>query len=287
MTDPDGTPSRGNSATSNGSDNDLGRRIVSAIVMAAFAIGADLLGGWPFVLFWAAAAIGIYWEWSSIVAGGALAGRIAGICALVAAGVAAGANQLFWALGAVLAGTLAVATLSARQCRLWAGAGVAYAATVVIAPSVLRHDKQFGAIAILFLFAVVWATDVFGYFAGRFVGGPKLALRISPKKTWAGAAGGTVGAIVAGGVVMHSVGNAALTSAACIALVLSIVSQAGDLFESGVKRRFGIKDASHVIPGHGGLMDRLDGFLAATSVAALIGLARGGTEASARGLLMW
>ncbi len=287
VTGPDGTSSQPTPDGQTASDGDLARRIASAIVMAALAIAADVVGAWLFVLFWAAAALGIYWEWSAMVARGAPAIRIAGMTALALTAVATGFGRFWWALVPVCAAVAAVAVLSARERCLWRAFGVVYAAAVLLGPAVLRRDGDYGSLAILFLFAVVWATDIFGYFIGRLLGGPKLASRISPKKTWAGAAGGTFGAIAAGTVVMYSAGNAALMSTACIALVLSVVSQAGDLFESAVKRRFGVKDASHVIPGHGGLMDRLDGFLAATSVAALIGLARGGTEASARGLLMW
>jgi phosphatidate cytidylyltransferase len=181
------------------------------------------------------------------------------------------------------------------QRRIWGAAGIPYAGVVVVAPVALRRDDELGLAAILFLFAVVWATDILGYFIGRALGGPKLAPQISPKKTWSGACGGALGALAAGVAVVQVIvvpavpvaGRAALIAAACIALALSIVAQAGDLFESGVKRRFGVKDASHVIPGHGGLMDRLDGFLAAAAVAALIGLVRGGPDASARGLLLW
>jgi phosphatidate cytidylyltransferase len=181
------------------------------------------------------------------------------------------------------------------QRRIWCAGGIPYAGVVELAPVVLRHDHEFGAAAIFFLFAVVWATDILGYFIGRAVGGPKLATQISPNKTWSGACGGALGALAAGVAVVEvtvvpavpGAGRAVLIAAACIALTLSIIAQVGDLFESAVKRRFGVKDASHVIPGHGGFMDRLDGFLAAAAVAALIGLLRGGPDASARGLLLW
>jgi len=158
---------------------------------------------------------------------------------------------------------------------------------VLLAPAALHRDQEFGVVAILFLFAVVWATDILGYFIGRAIGGPKLAPRISPNKTWSGACGGALGALAAGVAVVYVGTNAALLPAACTALLLSTVSQAAALFESAVKRRFGVKDASHMIPGHGGLMDRLDGFIVAAGMAALVGLIRGGPDASARGLLLW
>jgi phosphatidate cytidylyltransferase len=266
---------------------ELGKRIGSGIVMAVLAVGGVVLGGWPFALFWAAAALGVFWEWNTIVSGGAAAERAVGAGALAIAALAAGAGQLYAALMVLAAGAAGVAGVGAPSRRTWGAAGVAYAGAVLIAPVGLRRDRESGLVAMLFIFAIVWATDILGYFIGRAIGGAKLAPQISPKKTWSGALGGTVGALVAGVAVIHIAGDAAILPAACVAVVLSIVSQAGDLFESAVKRRFGVKDASHVIPGHGGLMDRLDGFIAATGVAAMIGLMRGGPDASARGLLFW
>jgi phosphatidate cytidylyltransferase len=157
----------------------------------------------------------------------------------------------------------------------------------LLAPVVLRRDVAFGEVAVLFLFAVVWSTDVLGYFVGRTIGGPRLAPPVSPNKTWSGACGGALGAVAAGTAAAAVSGDMALPVAAAVAFVLSVASQAGDLFESAVKRRFGVKDASHVIPGHGGLMDRLDGFIAASGVAALIGIMRAGADAPAGGFLLW
>lgn len=273
--------------TTSESRGELGKRIASGIVMAALAVSAVVLGGWPFALFWAAAAVGIFWEWSAIVVGGAVAARTAGTTALAIAALAAGAGQLYAAFIALAAGVAGVAAVSAPGRRAWSAAGVGYAGVVLLAPVVLRRDPEFGLLAILFLFAVVWTTDILGYFVGRAIGGPRLAPLISPKKTWSGACGGALGALAAGAVVAHIAGNMALALAACIAFVLSIASQAGDLFESAIKRRFDVKDASNVIPGHGGLMDRLDGFIAASGMAALVGILRGGLDASARGLLLW
>jgi phosphatidate cytidylyltransferase len=139
----------------------------------------------------------------------------------------------------------------------------------------------------VFLFAIVWTTDVFAYFAGRAFGGPKLMPAVSPNKTWSGAAGGTLGAVAAGLIVVKIAGLQLTVAVAAVALILSVVSQAGDLLESAVKRRFDAKDASHLIPGHGGLMDRLDGFVAAAAAGALIGVLHGGVHAPARGLMVW
>src|SRR5262249_37338110 len=202
---------------------------------------------WPFVLFWGAAALRIFWEWSAIVAEGAVAVRTVGTAALVMAALAAGAGQFDAAVIALAAGAAAVAWLRGPYCRVWGAAGVLYAGTVLLAPVMLRRDRELGLVTILFLFAVVWATDILGYFIGRAIGGPKLAPPISPKKTWSGACGGAVGAVAAGVAVVHFAGIAALVPAACVALALSIVSQAGGLFESAIKRRFGVKDAGPIL----------------------------------------
>jgi phosphatidate cytidylyltransferase len=265
---------------------ELGKRLVSAVVMAALAILAVAAGGWPFVMFWAAAAVGVFWEWSTMIAGG-VAARTTGVAALMLAAVAVGVGQLYVAVAALAAGSAGVAGASAPRLRAWGAAGVAYGGVALLAPVMLRRDLTFGLVAILFLFAVVWSTDVFGYFVGRAIGGPRLAPPVSPNKTWAGACGGALGAIAAGAAVALVSGDMALPTAAAVAFALSVASQAGDLFESAVKRRFGVKDASHVIPGHGGLMDRLDGFIAASGVAVLIGIMRAGADAPAGGFLLW
>jgi phosphatidate cytidylyltransferase len=151
----------------------------------------------------------------------------------------------------------------------------------------LRNDAQFGLVAIFWLFAVVWAEDTGAYFAGRLIGGPKLAVAISPNKTWAGAVGGTVAGMAAGSAVIVAAGIAWRPLHLAVAFVVVVAAQVGDLLESAVKRRFGVKDASALIPGHGGMMDRVDGFLFAAAVALLIGLVRGGAQTPAGGLLAW
>jgi phosphatidate cytidylyltransferase len=253
--------------------------------MVVVAVAAVVAGGWWFVLFWTAAAIVVYWEWNSMVARHIRTPLLAGGAALLLAAAAAGFGHFGYAVGAVAAGAVAAAVVVPRR-RTWSASGVLYAGVLVLAPVVLRRDGLYGPAAVFFLFAVVWATDILGYFVGRLIGGPKLAVHISPKKTWSGAFGGAMGAVAAG-VGFMSVAGFAMGSPASTAFFLSIVSQGGDLLESAVKRRFGVKDASHVIPGHGGLMDRLDGFLAAAGVAALIGVVRGGPDAAAQGLLLW
>jgi phosphatidate cytidylyltransferase len=170
---------------------------------------------------------------------------------------------------------------------VWIVCGFFYAGVMLAAPLILRHDAQFGLLATVLLFSIVWATDILGYFAGRTFGGPKLMPAVSPKKTWSGALAGTLAAMIVAVLVAKLFGTFNTAAIASIALLLSVCSQGGDLLESWIKRQFGAKDASQLIPGHGGVMDRLDGFWAAALVACLIGLSRGGFDAPARGLLVW
>jgi phosphatidate cytidylyltransferase len=169
---------------------------------------------------------------------------------------------------------------------VWIAAGAVYAAILAIAPIFLRFDPDFGLAAILFLFAVVWGTDIAAYFAGRAFGGPKLWPAVSPNKTWSGALGGVVASICAG-VAVAAYAVVPAGPAAVLAAVLSVAAQGGDLFESHLKRHFGVKDSSHIIPGHGGVMDRIDGFVVAACVAGIIGLVRGGFDHPARAMLLW
>lgn len=280
------------------SGNDLPLRVGSALVLAPVAIGVAYLGGWVFAVFWSVAAIVVMWEWMTLVAAadrrsvlmtGIVAVALA--VALAASSVGAGDDLRDLRLAAapiVLGmGILATAIIAPREHGFWAAAGVPYAGAMGLAPIVLRSDPEFGFVAIIFLFAVVWMTDIAAYFIGRAVGGPKLAPRLSPNKTWSGAIGGLAGAVLAAALVVKASGIGAILAAVLIAIALSIVAQAGDLLESWIKRRFGAKDAGALIPGHGGLMDRLDGFVAAAVLACLIGLAHGGVDAPARGLLIW
>ncbi len=221
-------------------------RVLSALVLAPVAFGAAWFGGWAFAAFWILAAAAVLYEWTKIV----------------------------------------LANLSGTSRAAWLVAGAAYAFLMGWSPIVLRNDPQFGFAVIVFLFAVVWTTDILGYFGGRAFGGPKLAAAISPSKTWSGAIAGTLGAAIASALAAATLGVRVLPVIG-IGVVLSLFSQAGDLAESAFKRKFRTKDASNLIPGHGGVMDRLDGFWAAALVAALIGIARAGLAEPARGLLVW
>jgi phosphatidate cytidylyltransferase len=261
-------------------------RVAAALVLAPVAIAIAYAGGWPWAVLVTLAAIGLYVEWLTII-GVAREARIAGsgAVALAIAGVCLATARIDAALVVLALGLAAIALLSPRQ-RIWATAGYCYAAAAEIASVLVRLDQVYGFVALILILLVVWVTDIGGYFAGRGLGGPKLWPRVSPKKTWAGAIGGFAASLaVSGGFAAFGLGRPG--SFLLLGAALSVVSQAGDLFESAVKRRFGVKDSSHIIPGHGGLLDRLDGYVAAVVIAAIFGLLRGGVDGVGRGLMVW
>ena len=194
---------------------------------------------------------------------------------------------LFWGVAAGVALWEWVRIVGGPRNYIWILLGVLYAALLLIAPVVLRADANYGIVAILFLFAIVWTTDIAGYFAGRAIGGPKLAPSISPKKTWSGAIAGLLSSMIVIALGARYVSDVRVVPLIGVAAVLSIFSQAGDLGESALKRLFNVKDSSQIIPGHGGVLDRLDGFWAAVVCAAVIGLVRGGFAEPAKALLIW
>ncbi len=265
----------------------LGMRVASALVLAPLALAAAYLGDWPFALFWGFAAIVVLWEWITLVLGPVY--RLvfsSGAAALGVAALVAWLERPIAALLMVGLGMLSSATFAPRERRRWVASGVAYAGGMLLAPILLRADKVYGFMAIVLLFAIVWTTDILAYFAGRAFGGPKLLPAISPKKTWSGAIAGTVCGVIAAVLVARLSGTLSVWIVA-IAFALCVLAQVGDLLESWIKRKFQAKDSGHLIPGHGGAMDRLDGFWAAAVAACVIGLLRGGFEAPAKGLLIW
>ena len=170
---------------------------------------------------------------------------------------------------------------SSRKRPLWLAAGLVYIAVPCIAMSWLRATPETGLAIILWLLAVIWATDIGAYFAGRGIGGPKLAPRISPKKTWAGLAGGMIAAGVVGAVAAAVLDLPDSLELIAFSMTLAVVAQGGDLAESAVKRHFKVKDSGTIIPGHGGLLDRLDGLLTAAPAVAAVALMSG------EGVLAW
>jgi phosphatidate cytidylyltransferase len=216
-----------------GGKSDLGTRVTSAIVMVVVAGTALWLGGWVWTAVVAAVALGVLWEWRGLVAG------------FVASPVRRG---------------------------LWNAGGIVYvgvAATVLV----MMRSGTPGLTMVVTIVGAVVATDIGAYFAGRAIGGPKIAPRISPSKTWAGLAGGAIAAGFAlVGIVSLTGDRAAVTVLPLYLLAgaaVAIVAQTGDFFESWMKRRAGVKDSGRLIPGHGGLFDRVDGLLAVCFVIGL------------------
>jgi len=267
--------------------SNLQQRVISAIVMAVLTLALTWLGGLPFRLFCAGIAALIFYEWTRMSrhAAGAPLGFLPEALAVVFLVALIGGLPAPWLLllGAILAAVIVIAARM-RGRGQWEAPGLAYAALSGFSLAYLRDDNHSGLVAILFLFAVVWATDIAAYFVGRAVGGPKLAPSISPGKTQSGALGGAVGGVVAGLLLAIATGAGNFVQLGFVALALSIVSQIGDLFESWVKRRHGAKDSSNLIPGHGGVMDRVDGLVAAAFALYVIGWVAAGAEHPALGL---
>ncbi|AND90091.1 phosphatidate cytidylyltransferase [Bradyrhizobium japonicum] len=260
-------------------------RVLAALVLAPLAIALAYAGGWLWALLVTLVSIGLFAEWLMVVGAGSVALTACGTIVLAIMGFCVAFGALKTAIVTGLVGG-AIVTLIARGKFVWAAAGFAYASAALLASILVRQDLVNGFAALMFVLLVVWVTDIGGYFAGRGIGGPKLWPRVSPKKTWAGALGGFAASLaVAAGFAACGLGKA--VPLLLVSAVLSVVSQLGDLFESAVKRRFGVKDSSHLIPGHGGLLDRLDGFVAAILAAWIIGFLRHGVHSAGSGLVVW
>ena len=266
--------------------SELLSRLVSAVVMGAAALATAWTGGLVFTLFWYSAAFAVLWEWQGLVAGPRRGPAVAaGAAALAVAAFLAGAGEALAALALLGLGAMATAMIGYPGQRLAMAGGLLYAGALAVALPILRQSTPDGLAIVLWLFAVVWGTDTMAYFGGRLIGGPKLARRLSPSKTWSGFLTGISCGAVLGLFVVPAKGCELCTLAA--GLCGGALAQAGDLFESSMKRRYGVKDAGSLIPGHGGVMDRLDGFIAASVFAAAMGLCRFGPMAAGSGLLQW
>ncbi|MFB9951988.1 phosphatidate cytidylyltransferase [Rhizobium puerariae] len=256
-------------------NTELQRRIVSGLVLAVVVLAATWYGGFSFRIAAAVATVLIYYEWSTITRLGERDFRANAFgwvsILLMAYNIAFGEKEFAVPLlgGAAITAILLVLW---RKGSWWLPGGIVYAGLSGTSLAAIRGEDQAGFVATLFIFAVVWATDIFAYFVGRALQGPKLAPRISPGKTWSGAIGGTVSGVVASSALTLAVFSRLSFWTVAIAFLLSVTSQVGDLFESFIKRRFGVKDSSHLIPGHGGVMDRVDGLVFACFAAFLLTL---------------
>jgi phosphatidate cytidylyltransferase len=258
---------------------DLPKRVISAVLLAPLALACLWLGGWWWTALLAIAAAGLAMEWVALC--GSRLASPAGLTILVAvlaAGAAAAGAQELLALGVIAAGFVLAWRLAGRA---GLAAGVPYLGLAMVALAGLRGSGETGRDNVLFLLLVVWASDIGAYTAGRLFGGARLAPRISPSKTWSGAIGGLFVAIAAGAVVAVALRGSGLAHVLAVAAGIGIAAQLGDLLESALKRHYGVKDSGWLIPGHGGLLDRLDGVLTAAPVAALLAVVAG------HGVVLW
>jgi phosphatidate cytidylyltransferase len=263
---------------------DLRKRALSAALLIPAAVLCIWLGAEAWAALMAAAVALLAWEWVRLC--GFSTRRLPGLVVPVvtlAAGTLAVEAAWLWALLLLLAGFLGLWAIARPagprpgQSGFWLAFGLLYIGLAGVTLIHLRGDAAAGRVNVLFLFLVVWASDIGAYLAGRRFGGPKLAPAISPNKTWSGAAGGLLSAMTVGlaAASVMAPGGLPVGRVLLVAAVLGVLAQAGDLFESWLKRHFHVKDSSALIPGHGGLLDRLDGVLAAAPAAALLGVLLG------------
>lgn len=253
-------------------DPALKKRVATATVLISIALADVLLGGWFFAIFVIVAVLLMAEEWALLARPGNLraqaltrlltsAAPIAAIVLMMEGAHAFGFGAL--GLGVVMAAGVAAVTrgLSVHRCAF----GILYVGLPAVCLVWLRNVDLDGRNAVLWLLVVIWATDIGAYFAGRLIGGPKLAPLISPSKTWAGLGGAMIAAALFGGIIAY-VTDHSWQMGAALAALLAVLAQAGDLFESSLKRKAGIKDSGRLLPGHGGVLDRVDGLLFATPV---------------------
>lgn len=287
-------------AQKSGSSN-LQKRLISAAVLLPVVIAAIHFGHPFFTLLIALFAAVAAWEWTRIAAHEKKAGQVDlvanppvtrwGLPATLAVVTAALAVLMAGFGGSAAHAALAVAIgavaifaggmFKDRGLAAWNLLGILYAAIPAAALVLIRNDPDWGRATLLWIIALVVAADTGGYIAGRSIGGPKLAPRISPNKTWAGLAGAVAGAALVGLLTAFIVNHTNVWVLVLLSAALGVVEQAGDLVESAFKRHFGVKDASHIIPGHGGVLDRVDGLLAVAVAVLVIG------EWTGRSALTW
>jgi phosphatidate cytidylyltransferase len=254
---------------------ELRLRIISGIVLATLALGDTWIGGPAFAILASIIGLLVWHEWSTItrISQGDRGAYFSGWAVqLVIAALMIGGGDAYALPVLILASLIAIVWSRYHGRGWWLPGGVAFAGMTTISLATLRGDTQVGLVAMLFVFAVVWATDIMAFFFGRAIGGPKLAPSISPGKTWSGAIGGAFSGVVAGTALFAAFFSLDSVRIPLIALVLSIASQCGDLFQSYVKRRCGVKDSGRIIPGHGGVWDRVDGLSVACFMALIIAL---------------
>ena len=260
-----------------GKYSELPLRVASALILGGFAVYASWAGGLTFSLLIFVATVFTFVEFRSITSKSTPL-RVSlfafGFLMLFCLSWLTDRSQLvfFNVLMISMAGAIALAIWEFLLVKsAWGALGLVYAAAPFFALNELRLGKD-GLFLVAFVFACVWGADIFAYFFGKILGGPKLAPSISPNKTWSGFFGGLVGAGLFSGCVVWWAGYALGFAAFSLAIVLALFAQIGDLFESSLKRHFGVKDSGWIIPGHGGILDRIDGLIFASTAAFLIAL---------------
>jgi len=261
----------------------LQKRILSAVVLLPLAIGAIVLGHPYFTVLVAGFAVVMAWEWTTVAGHAGTSPQVSPVPAPSGRGwralaVLAAATAVLAVLSTGFAGRLeretcviivlgvlatgAAAWATNRPRASWFMGGTAYVAIPATALVAIRADPEFGRAALVWIVALVVAADTGGYLVGRTFGGPKLAPRISPNKTWSGLGGAVLGAALVGFLIGFVLNHTDVWMLTLISAGLGLIEQAGDLVESAFKRHFGVKDTSRIIPGHGGVLDRVDGLLA-------------------------
>ncbi|HET8727927.1 MAG TPA: phosphatidate cytidylyltransferase [Alphaproteobacteria bacterium] len=259
---------------------DLRARIISSVVLGPLVLAAVILGGIVFAALIFATAILSAREWVRLVAPEEreLARELSYgfLLAALVIEVLIGPRPASIVLVALSVVLLIIVTARQYSHRRLIAFGIPYVGFAMVSLLWLRGQTDTGLALVLWLSISIWATDIGGYVAGRTIGGAKLAPRISPNKTWAGLFGAMTGAALFGGLVALIFQAEMPLLAAGVAAVLAMVAQMGDLFESAIKRKFGVKDSGRLIPGHGGMLDRIDGLIAAAPVLALFHTTLGG-----------
>ncbi|MGI9408883.1 MAG: phosphatidate cytidylyltransferase [Hyphomicrobiaceae bacterium] len=268
-------------------NTELRTRVFSAVVLGVAALTALWSGTVAFAALCLILALAMCWEWGRAVRG---TGYDPGMLLHGGSVISAAALLLFHqpavALVLLVVGAVATAAVCFAHRGVISGLGVLYVGLPVLALIRLRQDEEYGFFAVLLVLAVVWSHDTFAMLVGRTIGGPKIWPLLTPNKTWAGVAGGLVASSFAGSIFAITIPEANIASLAIIGLVLGLAGFFGDLLESAFKRTYGLKNASNIIPGHGGVMDRLDGVVLAAPVGLAIGLMIN-YQSPARALIFW
>jgi len=270
--------------------SELGLRVATSVVLIPAVVGLTILGGLWFQLLILLLAVLLANELvSNVVVERSHLLRTLTIVLFLGCGLLSIKGYVWMALGTGLAGAVVYVVISGLKNfrAIILGGGILIGNSAVVALISLRASPDYGLIALIWLFGVVWSADTLAYFSGRLIGGPKLAPRISPNKTWAGFFGGLAGAALAGFALTRFVDIGPSNALIVLSVVAAIVAQGGDLQESWAKRQLGIKDSGHLLPGHGGVWDRLDALVVVAIFGLVIGLVRGNNQSIAQNLMIW